>query len=155
MQHESGATQGPEALAISAAIAAGTVLFVLVIAGWQRANEPHAAAFFDPLNFLILATQALDGSTTWVGVTNPFGLDIPPFQETVFISALVIETFGGWVYYVLKIVLGIGVVLTLSVAGEGAQRARDSYLLLFVQLALVVIGAIPVFNNTANFLLAL
>ena len=155
MQHESSATQGPEALAISAAIAAGTVLFVLAVAAWGRTTQPHAGAFFDPLNFLILATQALDGSTTWVGVTNPFGLDLPPFQETVFISGLVIETFGGGVYYALKIVLGVGVVLTLSVAQAGAQRPRDGYLLLFVQLALVVIGAIPVFNNTANFLLAL
>lgn len=139
---------------VSLGIGVASITVVLGVAFFLRARSVHARGLFDPLHILILLTQALDGSTTWIGVVNPFGYDIPSFEETVFVSKVVIENFGGFVYYLLKIMLGIGVVLTLDVAERGAHRARDRNMVLLVQLALVVIGAIPVFNNTANFLLA-
>lgn len=150
MEHGEGA--GVEALLISLAIAGIVVGIVLIIAALLASRYPRARGFFHPLHLLILLTQVIDGSTTWVGVDNPFGLDLPPYRETVFISALIIDVFGGAVFFLLKVMLGILVVLALIAATEAAKTPKEQAITLLVQASLVVIGAIPVWNNTMNFL---
>ncbi len=145
-------SQGLEALTLSIAIAAIAVGILFVLAYFLAPRHPHFAALFEGLNVLVVLSQVLDGATTWVGVENPFDLRIPRFQETVFVSGLIIKAFGGFVYFLLKTLLGVGVVLALSYARHTAPSTKERLLVLLVQLSLIVIGTIPVVNNTLNFL---
>lgn len=150
MQHNEGG-DGTEAILVSLALSGIALGVILVGAAIAAYWWPRARLFFLPLNVAVLAAQVIDGATTWVGVENPFGLDLPPYRETVFVSALIIDAFGGAFYFILKVLLGVLVVFALGAAWEVAQTRKEKIITLLVQVSLVVIGAIPVWNNISNF----
>jgi uncharacterized membrane protein len=154
MDHAGPGGQGIEAIVLSLAIGGIAIGILLVAAALLGPYVPYARALTRPMGLLILLGQTLDGATTWVGVENPLGLNIPPYRETVFVSAVVLETFGGLAYFVLKVVLGVFVVLAIALAMDAARSPKERLATRLVQVSLVVIGAIPVHNNIGNFLLA-
>ena len=143
--------EGIEAIAISFAMAGLALGVILAAAALLARRWPEARLLHAPLHLLILAGQLLDGATTWVGVENPFDLDLPPFREEVFLSGLVLETLGGFAYFVVKGLLGIAAVAGLSAARQGATRVQERAVVTLLALALAVIGFIPVVHNVVNF----
>ena len=138
------------ALLASAGLVAAVSVPVFVLAALLQRRVSALAGLLEPLNALIFVAQVADGATTWVGVGNPFGLHLPPFRETVFVSGLVIESLGGAVYFVLKCLLGVMVALALGLAFGQATGRRERITTRLVQVTLVVIGLIPVWNNVGN-----
>lgn len=132
-----------------AGVAIGVVLIAVAALAWRW---PEARAVLHPLHLLIIIAQALDGATTWVGVMNPFGLDLPNYEEQVYLSRLILDHLGGFVYFVIKILLGICIVAALEFAFRNTKTKTELRFTRLVQIALVVISFIPVWNNVMNFL---
>lgn len=132
-----------------AGIAIGIVLIVVAALAWRW---PEARALLQPLHLLIIIAQALDGATTWVGVMNPFGLDLPVYEEQVFLSRLIMDHLGGFVYFMVKVVLGICIVAALEFAFQHTKTKQEKVFTRLIQVALIVISFIPVWNNLTNFL---
>lgn len=141
-------------LAIGAALAlvgiglGATFVAVALLAG----RHPRVRMVLHPLNLAILVLQLLDGATTWVGVGNPFDLHIPPYEEQVLLSRVLIDLFGGGVYFVFKGVLAIIVIGALDMARRAARTAMERNMTHVVHLGIIVVGVIPVVNNMSNFI---
>lgn len=152
VEHETG--QGLIALGLSVSIVGIALGVILMAAAILAAHRPGVRAVYKPLNLLILIAQLMDGATTWVGVENPFGLAIPRYTETVALSAFLLDTLGGFPYFLIKVALGLVVIAAIEMAWRGAKKATERQATVVAQVALVVIGMIPVYNNVGNFVAA-
>lgn len=146
------AGSGLPALFMALALVGIAIGVLLVAVAVLSPYWPRARVVLTPLNMAIVVVQLLDGATTWVGVYDPFGFRLPPFQEQVFLSAWVIDTFGGAAFFVLKGVIALGVVAALDYAFRAASSLKERTATFAVQMAVFVAGMVPVVNNVNNFL---
>lgn len=146
--------QGDGLAALGASLAvAGTALGLVIIASVALAQRwPEARRVILPMNLLIITAQLLDGATTWIGVVNPFRLDLPVYEEQVWLSRQILTQLGGFPYFVIKACLGIVIVAALEFAFRHAHTWREFAFARLVQLSLIVVSFIPVWNNLRNFL---
>jgi uncharacterized membrane protein len=132
-----------------AGIALGTILLASVLVA-QR--YPEARRVLYPFNLLIVLAQLLDGATTWIGVVNPFRLDLPVYEEQVWLSRIILDQLGGLWYFIIKACLALVIVAALEFAFRHAATWREFAFARLVQLSLVIVSFIPVYNNISNFL---
>jgi hypothetical protein len=142
------------ALAIGASfavsgIAIGILLVAVALMAWRW---PEVRTLLHPLHLMIIIAQVLDGATTWVGVMNPFQLNLPHYEEQVLLSRLILDHFGGLVYFLIKVILGVLIVAALEFAFQHTRTKSEFLFTRLVQLALIIVSFIPVGNNLANFL---
>ncbi len=132
-----------------AGIAMGSILIIVALVAWRW---PDARLLLHPMHLLIIIAQALDGATTWVGVMNPFGLHLPVYEEQVFASRLILDHLGGFAYFLIKVILGIAIVAALEFAYQHTKSRLELQFTRLVQVALIVVSFIPVWNNVTNFI---
>ena len=130
-------------------IAIGSLLVAVALLAWKW---PEARTLLHPLHLLIVIAQVLDGATTWVGVMNPFNLNLPAYEEQVLLSRIILDNLGGFVYFMIKLILGILIVAALEFAFQNTKTQGELVFTRLVQIALIVISFIPVGNNLSNFL---
>ncbi len=130
----------------------GVALGALLMATAALGNRyPRVRTLWRPAYLAIVVLQLLDGATTWVGVNDPFGFHLPPYQEQVLLSAYILETWGGLTFFIIKGLVGVVVVLALDHALRAASAAKERHLVRFVHVAVLGSALIPVVNNVNNF----
>jgi uncharacterized membrane protein len=146
--------QGDGLAALGASLAiAGLALGLILIASVLLAQRwPETRRILYPMNLLIVIAQLLDGATTWIGVMNPFNLDLPNFEETVWLSRVILDNLGGFAYFIIKACLGVVIVGALEFAFRHARTWKEFAFARLVQLSLIVVSFIPVGNNVMNFI---
>lgn len=144
--------EGALALGASFAISGVAVGILLVVVALMAWRWPDVRTLLHPLNLLIIVAQVLDGATTWVGVMNPFDFHLPAYEEQVLLSRLILDHLGGFVYFMIKVLLGVLIVAALEFAFRHAKSRSEQVFTRVVQVALIVVSFIPVWNNVGNFM---
>lgn len=146
------AGSGLPALVMSVALVGLALGALLVVTAILAPRFPALRVMWKPLSIAIIVLQLMDGATTWVGVSDPFGFRLPPYKEQVYLSALVLEKLGGAYFLVIKGFVGIAVVYALDHARRAAVRSRERFTVQAVQVGILGIAVAPVVNNVGNFL---
>jgi hypothetical protein len=126
----------------------GIVAGALLLQRWaaRRAGPGMAALFASGPGLLVAMGQLADGVTSYLAVSDPFGLLAREIGEQVALSAWLIEHTGP-AYPVLKWILALGAVYAIEAHGAEKQMGQVPRLGLYLVMLLLGFGP-AVFSAT-------
>ncbi len=145
----------------------GRVFGILVVAGIAAAavtlgvrkmNLPAAPIAI----FAVVSAHALDGTSTWLGLRDPFGWGFGGMRESNPLAERLVGISNGWPYFAIKLALPILLLVlirpdakeTPNPAESPRDEATETRMRAFLLFAVFVLGYGPGMSNLLQVLLA-